>query len=35
MLSGFRIKFDEGFVTMSKFSNANGSNYGLLRICLL
>ena len=35
MMSGSRIKFDEGFATMNKFSNANGLNYSLLRICLL
>ena len=35
MMSGSWIKLDESFVTMNKFSNANGSSYSLLRICLL
>ena len=34
MMSGSWIKFDEGLMTMDKFSNANGSN-SLSRICLL
>ena len=35
MMSTSQIKFDEGFVTMNKFSNANGSNSSLSQICLM
>ena len=35
MMSGSRIKFDEGYVTINKFSNTNGPNHSLSRICLL
>ena len=35
MMSGSRIKFDEGYVTINKFSNASSPNHSLSRICLL